>query len=168
MWFLRMSAISFLYYVQLVLTTAVAIYIARSRNVTEEPEFYLLSVFGPIPLAAVVFIVLVVQAILLKREPAPHVVRYCVAAGLIFPSAFGFATRPRISHMLLNFLPPRTLTIDSYLTLAFWAVVMLQVPLAIILMRPKVWPLGICRVCGYDLRASNVRCPECGTPIHNK
>ena len=53
--------------------------------------------------------------------------------------------------------------------LPYWAILTLAAvlpaaSLARRLMRAPVAP-GVCSNCGYDLRASTDRCPECGTPI---
>jgi hypothetical protein len=51
----------------------------------------------------------------------------------------------------------------------YWALVMLTAPLPIvwyqrILRESRERKKGTCRNCGYDLRATPERCPECGTP----
>lgn len=49
----------------------------------------------------------------------------------------------------------------------FWAILTFILP-AVMVVRKRVRPPcgpQVCRRCGYDLRASTERCPECGTPI---
>jgi hypothetical protein len=50
-------------------------------------------------------------------------------------------------------------------TIPYWpaAVLSAALPAAWLLARTRRRPEGICHVCGYDLRATSDRCPECGT-----
>ncbi|HEY2585846.1 MAG TPA: zinc ribbon domain-containing protein [Tepidisphaeraceae bacterium] len=66
----------------------------------------------------------------------------------------------------------RTLSVDSYWELVFplWLLpaafalpVLLTWALAVIRRRRRIRH-GLCPACGYDLRASTERCPECGAP----
>lgn len=47
----------------------------------------------------------------------------------------------------------------------FGLVLVVAVFVSLIRRLSRSHPQGRCRKCGYDLRASKDRCPECGTPI---
>jgi hypothetical protein len=59
-------------------------------------------------------------------------------------------------------------TYEVYTPHAFWSVLFALLPtirlLRLIRDRRRV-RFGLCRACGYDLRASTDKCPECGTPV---
>jgi hypothetical protein len=51
------------------------------------------------------------------------------------------------------------------LTVPYWPISMVSafLPIIAVLFRRRRFPIGSCRRCGYDLRATPDRCPECGT-----
>jgi hypothetical protein len=57
-----------------------------------------------------------------------------------------------------------------FIRIPYWFILLLCLPAPVIAWRrrrkrPRTEREGLCRVCGYDLRASESRCPECGTPF---
>jgi hypothetical protein len=75
---------------------------------------------------------------------------------IVYPSRLVRARTPAVRHSVPH---ARVATGAAVLPLAWLA---LRVCSRLRLRRRK--PPGHCRVCGYDLRASRGRCPECATP----
>lgn len=63
----------------------------------------------------------------------------------------------------------RTPTQRHVTTIPFWCpTLLLTLVVGLLVYRRRLrtpMPEGLCQTCGYDLRASKERCPECGTPI---
>jgi hypothetical protein len=59
-------------------------------------------------------------------------------------------------------------SLDHSIIISYWLIILLTgiVPVAwLVRFRRRAswsWRLGLCRACGYDLRATPDRCPECG------
>ncbi len=91
--------------------------------------------------------------------------------------------RISVSHSLLGFAignfdgsyrlnPSRPLSDCEicYVILPYWFVIAITFGLpvyAVVRRRRSFNSIGMCKVCGYDLRATPERCPECGTVPEN-
>ncbi len=56
---------------------------------------------------------------------------------------------------------------QAYLIIPYWAPVLVAAVLTLLAWRRqrRIFDPGLCQQCGYDLRASKDRCPECGRPF---
>ncbi|HWE93118.1 MAG TPA: hypothetical protein VG269_04025 [Tepidisphaeraceae bacterium] len=88
-------------------------------------------------------------------------------------STVTFYERTRLERMgfdFKRFTSRRTGAGEWHLTIPWWFITLLDsaiagLALAYRLRRKKLHGSGACRACGYDLRATPDRCPECGTAV---
>ncbi len=68
-------------------------------------------------------------------------------------------------------LSPMQFSTTNSVMVPYWFIIMLATPIPLVairrsLKRRRTEREGLCRACGYDLRASERRCPECGTTFN--
>jgi hypothetical protein len=84
-------------------------------------------------------------------------------------AGFAFTLRDRDGSMPVegypNWFVPRI-----YLQVPFWFLFLVTLIMPVVFVRrtfarQRFQTAGVCRRCGYDLRATPKQCPECGTPV---
>ena len=86
------------------------------------------------------------------------------------PSGFGWRIvtfHTRLPNALRSIPVDYGVTRNAIFVVPFYAIAILTIlpPLLWLRARLRRRPPGGCPICGYDLRASPDRCPECGTPV---
>jgi hypothetical protein len=113
------------------------------------------------------------RAVRFERWHPPFAVSGTYAFSSSSPDAGIFTARRGVTYDVTS-QPDGTLAVRTFDFWQFnvWAAAGLVMPLTAVFAIASWWyrrnspaRVGICITCGYDLRASADRCPECGTPI---